>query len=214
MDLLAPMMQAVSEIDLQNILSVSQSSVLFSGYSQIVRSFATGILVLYLTYAAINGIIWHISNFCVTGKNNFWKYQLQFFVLSFIFLFSAYVIFRIIHKSLINLDFLYPMKIITVIIILATWYFMMISFALINKYKLKQLKKHLKQTFITGYRKAKILIPTHLIILAVIFFTFYLIYISQDSIYLSALFLAIFLFLCALVWSRLYFLMTMKNIQE
>jgi len=213
-ELLGSMIESVSKIDFDNVVSISQSAELFSGYDEIIKYFAIALAVLYLTYALINSIIWHISNYCVSGENNFWKYNLHFLILSFIFIFPAYFLFRIIHGSLINFDFLSPTKIVVAAIILITWYFMMISFALINKYKIKQLKKHLKQTFIIGYRKALILIPTYLIIISAILLSFYLIYLAQDSIYLSALLLSVFLFLWVLVWSRLYFLITMRNIQK
>ncbi|MBW2965619.1 hypothetical protein KY342_00780 [Candidatus Woesearchaeota archaeon] len=214
MELLSSMMQAVNEIDLENIMGISRSSVLFTGYKQMVRTFTTAITVLYFAYALINGFVWNLSNHIVNGKEDFWKYQLQFLVLALIFLFPAYIFFRIILSSLIKLDFLYPMKLITVLIILITWYFMMIGFGLINKYKFNQLKKHLKQTFIVGYRKAGILIPTYLIILAVLLAFFGFIYLVQDSVYLSLLVFSILLFLIALMWTRIYFLVTMKNIQE
>ena len=214
MELLGGMMQAASKIDFDNIMSISRSSILFSGYSQIVKSFVKALTLIYLSYAVINGFVWNISNYCVSGKKISLMYQLQFLILALIFLFPSYIFFRIIHKSLISIDFLYPMKIITIAIILATWYFMMIAFALINKYKISQLKNHLKQTFAIGFKKYMILIPTYLIILMVLILAFYFLYAVQDSVYLSALIFGIFLFLWALVWSRLYFLVTMKNIQK
>ena len=209
--LLNSIMQAINQITPESIMG-SQTSILLTGYKSIVKNFTIALTVIYLSYAVINGFIWNLSNLIVNEKEDFWIYQLQFLILALIFLFPSYIFFRIILRSLIDIDFLYPMKIIFIVIFLITWYFMMLSFALINKYKLNQLKEHLKQTFIIGYKKAGVLISTYLIILAVLSAFFALIYLVQDSAYLSVIFLSISLFIIALILSRIYFLITIRNI--
>lgn len=212
MELLNSMIQSIEQISPDTLINTQQNLLLYANLKKVTRIFSLAILVMYLTYVILNGLNWDFTNLFVNKKLGFPGYEIQFAVLAFIFLLPAMIIFRVILKSLIQLDFLYPLKIIFAAIILATWYFMMISFALINKYKLNQLKKHLLKTFIIGYKKAGILIPTYIIIIAVLSAFLYLVYLLQDSAYLSATFLSLILFIIAVVWSRIYFLTTMKNL--
>ncbi|MBW2981352.1 hypothetical protein KY343_00600 [Candidatus Woesearchaeota archaeon] len=212
MNLLNSIIQGIEQLTPESLADMQQSLRMYANLEKVTSTFSLAILVMYLVYAVLNGLNWDFTNMLVNKKLKFPKYEAQFAVLAFIFLLPAMIIFRAILNSLIQLDFLYPMKIIAGLIILATWYFMMIAFALINKYKLNKLKQHLKQTFIIGCKKAKILIPTYLIIIVVLSAFFTLIYLVQDIESLSVLILSIVLFMLSIVWSRIYFLTTMKNL--
>jgi len=171
-----------------------------------------GIGVLYAAYVLLNGLNWDFTNMFVNKKLSFPFYEIHFAVLAFIFLFPAMVIIKIIVNSLIKLGLPEPMQILFYLVLIITWYFMMISFALINKYDLSQIKEHLKETFKIGYRKAEILVPTYIIILLVLSAFITLFYFLQELPYLSVTLLSIILFIIAAVWTRIYFLTTMKNL--
>jgi hypothetical protein len=211
-ELLAKMLQAMESINPETMVTLQQSMALQLNYKNVFSLFLQGMFLMYLVYIVINGINWDLSNMFVNKKLGFPMYEIQYGILAFIFTIPAMIVFRIILKGLLNLDFFYPMKLISIGIILVTWYFMMISFALINKYEIKQIKEHLKQTFVLGYKKAKILVPTYLIIVLVISVFFSVVYKLQDSAYLSAIILSIILLMLAVVWCRIYFLTTMKNL--
>jgi hypothetical protein len=211
-EVLEPMMQSIEQMSPDTLIGTQESLMLYANLKKVTGIFSLAALVIYLIYAILNGLNWDFTNLFVNKKLGFPMYEIQFSVLAFIFLLPAMIVFRIILKSLVQLEFLYPAKIIAGLIVLVTWYFMLISFALINKYKLSQLKKHLLQTFVIGYKKAKILIPTYAIIIAVISGFLYLVYLLQDSAYLSVTFLSLILFIIAVVWTRIYFLTTMKNL--
>ena len=211
-DLLAKMMQTLESIDPSTMITLQQSMVMQLNYKVLFSTFLEGMFLLYLVYIVINGINWDLTNLLVNKKLKFPMYLLQYGILAFIFTIPAIIVFRIILRGLLDLDFFYPMKLISIGIILVTWYFMMIAFALINKYKLRQIKEHLKQTFVIGYKKAKMLVPTYLIIVLVMSAFFSVVYYLQDSAYLSVTFISIILFMLAVVWSRIYFLTTMKNL--
>jgi hypothetical protein len=211
-DLLAKMMQSLEGINAENMVTLQQSMVMQLNYKVLFSTFLQGMFLLYLVYIVINGINWDLSNLFVNKKLKFPIYLVQYGILAFIFTIPAIFVFRIILRSLLDLDFFYPMKLISVGIILVTWYFMMIAFALINKYEIKQIKEHLKQTFVIGYKKAKILIPAYLIIILIMSAFFSIVYYLQDSAYLSVMILSIILLMLAVVWCRIYFLTTMKNL--
>jgi len=180
--------QGIEQISPDSLPGMQQTLALYANMKNTTNILFTGLLAVYLAYALVNSLNWDFTNLLLNKKLGFPKYEIHFAVLAFIFLLPAMIMTKIVISSLVKIGFPEPMQVLFYLILLITWYFMMISFALINKYDLSQLKQHLKQTFIIGCKKAKILIPTCLIIIAVLALFIYLISLLQDVPYLHVVF--------------------------
>jgi len=207
-DSLAGISQLMETIKLDTA-NMQQMLAINTQYNSTLKIAILAFVLAYLSYVLINGLIWDLSNKLVNKKFQFPKYEFQFALLTIIFTLPAILIFRAILKSLISLQFVEPMKIVFIAIIIITWYFMMIAFSLIQKHDLKQI---LKKAFIIGCKKAKILIPAYLIIIIILSLILYLVYYAAITSSLLLIIISLILLVESIIWSRIYFLTTAKNL--
>jgi len=171
------------------------------------------ILFLYLFWTIFQGINWFIA--CkINKKTSFLNYISRFAWLNLVWLgafllivsFSGYLLSKSVASPL-PLFGQGGIKAIAGILSLALLYFMIISYSLIPK------KKTLKNSFITGWKKAKTALPMYLIILAILYFLNYLllqIYLTNSLGLLIAY--GLLIVLPALIYLRIYAVRTVQAV--
>jgi hypothetical protein len=184
---------------------------IYQEYKQMLSSIFMFFLFVYLCYIVINGINWDISNMILGGKCRCMHYLGTFAILFLIFTLPAVLLINIISKIFFSIELAAAIIILGLAIFLIAIYFMYISFSLINKYKLKDLKKLLKHTFKIGFKNVPVLVTTHIIMLTPQIILLALIYRLLEANFFL-LILLIILYIKAINWARIYFLTTVKEI--
>lgn len=184
---------------------------LYAHYNSLV-SLALWLIVLScLIYLVLNGISWSSAN-KIINKGKFFSFFPSYIVLSLIFaiplLFIAWKFLGLVMViSNINL-----ILVLMGVIVLIFLYFMGISFGLIHKYKLKEIKKHLIETFKTGVFKSYVLAPIGIFIAVISGISVWLIYLSQDSILFLAI--TIVLFVSVLAYSKMLYFSAVREVSK
>lgn len=186
---------------------------IMDAYDSMISNILMFFLSVYLLYIVLNGINWDITDNIVYKDIRFLHYQAYFAILSVIFTIPAVIVINIISNIFLNIQAVAAVIIIGFVILLIALYHMYISFSLISKYKIKEIGPLLKETFVLGYQNFWTLLPTYIIMIIVSIAPIFLMYLTiERNAFL--LFGSVILFILCIVWSRLYFLTTMKEIRS
>jgi len=190
---------------IQNILKIYQE------YGVLATLVLYFLLISYLAYALINGIVWELTNMILTNKENIIRHQVKFAIISFFFFAITAITTRLLWALSIKLGSIAISLILMTLIILAAMYFMHLSFVLIPNYTLRQTKEHIKQVFILGKNNIKQILPVFLISLIIPAIAFYIIYlINPASLFL--IITLIILFAAIIAICRLFYVTAVNEI--
>ncbi|MBR9691623.1 hypothetical protein GOV06_02455 [Candidatus Woesearchaeota archaeon] len=165
-------------------------------------------------YLLLGGLNWDLANLMVNEKSSFILYEVMFFISTAVFTITAFL-FTGFFISLLNYIGTGPLaRLIFMIVLTMIFYFAFISFGLINKYDTKQKTQFLKHTIRLGYKKFGTLLFSFFFMLLIISIFAGVIYYSlTDPIWIFPI-AGIFLFILALAWGKIYFLITVKKVNE
>ena len=173
----------------------------YAHYNSFVNAVVILIIFSYLAYMILNGMNWSLTNKLVNVNQKFLRFFPKFIIFTLIFtiplIIICYFFTRLIAVAGMQTLFLTLMM----LVILVFWYFMGISFGLIERYRIKEFKHHLFKTFEVGVKKAGTLVPITLFIVVLLIFLGAMIYLTVEIFWLSVLFVV--LFILALVWTRI-----------
>ena len=177
------------------------------------------LLVFYslLTFILVNGIIWYLTSNLVNKRfpafkisiKNFFVYLFKFGVATLIFSALIYLFAYSTIKSFVNpLAETQSNIFVPLILTLIMFYFMYISFSLLNKIKLKNIMRSL---YDIGIKKAHIVLLTYaIIILIASVFSLLLFYLIEKNLFL--LFISVILIGFAYVWSRIFLVLVVDKL--
>ena len=205
------LLESISSITEEEIMSnsISHPLGLYSHYQSFLSAVVVMIVLSCVIYLLLNNVNWSITN-KVVNRGKFLGFFSKYIIFTLIFtvplFFIAWGMLRLITITTLQTFFLSLLG----VIVLVFWYFMCISFGLIHKYKLKQIKEHLIKTFYIGCKKAYVLVPITVFIVALLGVIGYLIYLASDIFPLMVVFIV--LFILALVWTRILCMAATKEV--
>jgi hypothetical protein len=183
-------------------------------YQEMLRNLTLFTVAMYVFYIVINGINWDLSNLMVNKKSPFLEYQIKFAILVFIFTLPIIAIINITTYYLFSIEQLQIAIPFYGIISLISLYFMYISFASINKVKMiAHYPTIIKDAFLTGVKKAHILLPTFLLTTGLPVLFMYIISAQLEENFLILL-LLIAIFIVLINWGRIVLLLVVKKIEK
>jgi len=196
------------------ITAIAPAMEKYGYYKAMLRNLTLFIVTMFALYIVINSMNWNLSNFILNEKSLFLKYQLKFGILFLTFTLPIIAIINFTTQYVFNIDQIQTAIPFYIIISLIFLYFMYISFAYMNKMKnLKQIPNIIKQSFIIGIKKAKILIPTIIITTGLPILALYAISTQLEANFLLLLFL-IAVFIVLINWGRITLLLVIKNLEK
>lgn len=191
--------------------TVNNSLALYAHYSGFMDNLALLVLFSYLLYVLINGINWSISNMIV-NKGKFSSYIPKYIITSLIFTiplgFVLWEFLRAIAVTGNETALFYALA----GVFLVFWYFMMICFSIMHRYKVKEILKLLSDGFKLGILKGYVLAPVYLLIAALLGGIVYLMWTYSDI--RALLQLIIVVFVLAIVWTRILFMSAVKECEK
>ncbi len=206
-----PMQDIASEADL---LSAIGNANFYSEYKAMLNSVFMFLLLIYLSYAVINGVNWDLSNLMVNRQQKFLFYELRFAALSFIFMLPLLAAVYFITELVLYAEFNLSILPVIAIIIFIELYFMYISFSLINEWKKpKEITNMLKKTFLLGIKQSKVLLPAYILALLSVTAAFSLLYAALEAPFILLIAAIVFCIL-AINWARLLMLAAVKEILD
>ena len=193
---------------------LGNSEALSSAYDAMKMNIALLVLFSFIAYVIFGGINWNLANLIVNGREYpLLTYQLIFGIsalfLTFVaLLFSAFFLSFMAYVGNNQLAVL-----LGTVLLMGITYFSFISFALIHKYNLKQIKQLIKHTLQLGYKKFGTLSFSYAFMVLIIILFAGIVYLLLYSP-MPALFFILILFILSMNWGKLYFLTTVNNVEK
>jgi len=203
---------AVPEEEL--ITSLAPMMEKYGHYKTMLRNLTLFIVTMIALYIVINSINWSLSSLILNEKSLFLKYQIKFGILFLIFILPVIAIINFTAQYVFSIDQIQTAIPFYIILSLIFLYLMYISFASINKIKkLNQIPEIIKKAFLTGVKKANVLILTILITTGLPVLALYIISTQLEANFLLLLFL-IAVFIILINWGRITLLLAIKNLEK
>jgi len=164
------------------------------------------VVFIYFSYSFFQALSWRLS-LNIAKEKKIKDYLKKFFLINLFWL-LFFIIYNIISisigfkKQIVSRYAEVSEFSIILFIFIALWlYFMLISYSLIEKYKVKE---SIKKTFVIGIKKIKYILPMYLIIFFIFFIVNYIMLYSGNINQNIAWIIGIFIVLPLFAWTRLY----------
>jgi len=196
-----------------NLQQLVQAGDLGIAYSTMLINFAVFVLLSYLAYMLVNGVNWELTYFMAFREINYLRYLRKFIVVALIFTLPLFALLSLAADLLFRINTLFGVIFIW-IIVLSSFYFMYISFGLINPdvFGFRDFVKHIKKTFKFGKENLFVMLLSYFFISIIYLLLVALIYIFVESnILLLTAFLAAFVLFINI--SRLFLINLVNNIE-
>lgn len=186
----------------------------YGTYQEMLKSLTLFITAMYVIYIIVNGINWDLSNLMVNKKSPFLKYEIKFAILVFVFTLPIIAIINITSQYVFNIEQLQIAIPFYALLSFILLYFMYISFASINKVmSITHYPTIIKDAFLTGVKKAHILLPTFLITTGLPALFLYMISTQLEENF-GILLLLIAIFIVLINWGRIVLLLVVKQLEK
>jgi hypothetical protein len=185
----------------------------YAYYRAFFQNLITFIVLMYLVYILVNGLIWYISDHIVNKKFSFLRYIACFSSLVIVFTLPFFALINISINYIFNINQIKLAVIIHSIVALLLLYFMYVSFAGINKIKkFRDVLKIIKKAQITAGEKIYIIIPALILTTGLpVLLIFIISKLLESNFYL--LLFVIALLVIAINLGRIIFLALIKNLK-
>lgn len=217
MDNAASMLEQFENLSEEQISSMQlpEPYTFYENYQGMIYNLLMGVVVMYLVFLIFEGINWNLTNVIVNKarhlKEMLW-YQLKYAALFLIFTIPLLLIVLGLVKSISMLGSNTQFVIGTFAFGLIDAYFLSIALGICHKYRMRELLKILKRTFVLGYTKAGALVPVGLVIFIAFAAAGALLYYSTFSF--IALALSAVLFILIVNFGRVYCMAAVKDAQK
>jgi len=164
------------------------------------------VVFIYISYSFFQALSWRLS-LNIAKHKKIKEYMKKFFLINLFWLlfFITYNIISIylgFKKQVVSRYAEVSDFSIILFIFIALWlYFMLISYALIERYNARE---SIKKTFILGIKKVKYILPMYLIVFFIFFIVNYIMLYSGNINQNIAWIIGIFIVLPLFAWARLY----------
>jgi len=187
-------------------------------YNEIIKNFISLLLLTFLLFIIINGLIWYLAS--NIGKKSLFRlkgiafFLLKFFVVSLILSVFVYLfLFNLIKVSFSSFlstepNNLFPLLTLTIVAI----YFIYIAIPLVNNLKnnKKEVKKFVKKIFSIGIKKFILILASYLILILIILTSYSIAYFIESNLFM--LFISIILFLFVFSWTKIFFSLVVREL--
>ena len=186
---------------------------IYENYTLMMRYLKSMVLYSILAFIIINGLIWSFSDNLISKKTTkqFFTYLFNFAIITLSFTFLFYVlVFSTLKSSLVKLEYTFLPLVGALFLSGLLMYFIVISFSLIDKRKIKDI---LKLIFPVGFFKFFKIIFIYLFNLLIISFFSYLIYLTIEyNIVILSIVLILFVF--GFVFTRLFLIVAINSLVQ
>ncbi|MEE9525325.1 MAG: hypothetical protein V3V78_01835 [Candidatus Woesearchaeota archaeon] len=211
--LMEPLQNISAEMNpLETTQMLERTAGLNDVYNQLKDSVFMFIIYSIVACLLVNGAAWNTANLMVNKKPSFLLYGFMFVIVGLIFAIIGLMFLGIFVNVLTALGAQTAGFVGLVLYIFVT-YFAFISFGLIRKYNVKQLKLLLRDTFVIGYKQLGVLFPSYIVVFIILVV---IMAIMQRLLFASmpTLTLTLLIFVLALSWAKVFLLTAVKKVSH